>query len=131
MEDDGELERPGCLCKTPEREVLGGEPGQAEQEDQGNNCLRDGAIETPDAEAILLNHGKAKGKEKSERCRQEGCEAPAGKAEAAEPKVSSDAQDGNGDVGNHRKAAAVHDAAIPVGIDVTGRSRGGVMKGQG
>ena len=115
---------------TLERDILGHKPGEAEQQGKCDDGLRYGAIEAPDAEAVLLNHGKAEREEKSQGRHEECQETLACEAETAEQQVPGDAEDGDRYVGDHREAAVIHGAAIPVRVDVAGLGGGGVVKGQ-
>jgi len=115
---------------APERKMLGCEPGKTEEQDEGDERLRNSAIQAPDSQTILLNHGEAKGEEKAQRGSEECCKSPARQTEATEYKISGDANDGDRDVVDHRETAVVHDAAVPVLVDVARRRRRGVMEGQ-
>ena len=76
---------------TLECEIFGHKPAQAEQQDQGDDCLRYGAIKAPDAQAILLDHGKAEREEKPQTRGKECCETLAREAEATEQQIPGDA----------------------------------------
>lgn len=51
--------------------------------------------------------------------------------EKREQEIAGDADGGDGDVGNLREGAVVDDAAVPLGVDVTGLSAGGVVNAEG
>src|SRR5580693_3638746 len=68
-------------------EIFGHKPSQAEQQDHGDDGLRYGAVNAPDAEAVLLDHRKAEREEKSQTRGKECCETLARHAEAAEKQI--------------------------------------------
>lgn len=115
------------LRRASQREILDDKPADAEQQNDGNDDLRDGAIEAPRAEAILLNHGKTEGEQESEKSRKECGESQAREAETTKHQVSGDANGCNRDFGNNCERAVIDDAAIPTLVDVAWRCPGGIV----
>src|SRR5580704_6602098 len=100
-------DRPGPLGSTArcalQFEIVGGEPSETKQQNESNDCLRDGAVETPDSEAVLLDHGEAKREEESDEGGEKGSELPASETEVKQKQIAGDADGGDGDVVHDRK----------------------------
>ncbi len=78
-----------------ECKIFDHKPAQAEQQDQGDDGLRYGAIKTPDAETVLLDHRKAECEEKSQTRDKECGETLAREAQAADQQIPGNADDSN------------------------------------
>src|SRR5580692_10829030 len=115
-------DRGSLLGVTPRRaleaEIVRSEPSEREQQNESNDCLRDGAVETPDSEAILLDHRETEREEKPSESSYESSKAKARETENCDEQVSRYPDGGDGDVVHDRKGTMIHDAAIPARVDV-------------
>ena len=105
------------LGRSLEGEVVGRDPGEAEQQHNCNYGLGDGAVETPDFKRVLLDHGKPEGEEEAGERGKQIDEAPACEGQAGQHQVAGDSDGGDRDMIDEREAAVVYDAAVPVLVD--------------
>jgi len=107
------------------------QPTYAQQCEKRDDSLRDDAIETPDLERELFDEGQAEGKaEPGEGCENED-KSPARQGQRAKRQIAQNANSSNGDTMDNSKRAMVHNAAVPMGIDVARLSAGGEMNAKG
>jgi len=103
----------GWLLSAHPGDFKRGQPAEADESEQGDDCLGDDAIETPNLEDVLFNMSEIKGESKTEECGKKEQTAPPKQGQQRQQQIACDADGGDWDVVNFGEGTVVDDAAVP------------------
>ncbi len=113
--------------RSPQSQVLGREPSQAQQQNQRDDPLRNDAIEAPHLQNEVFDRGQPESKIESDERGQKQKQPLPRQCQRSESDVARNAERSHRHTINHRKRAVIHHAAIPPLINRAGLGCRGVV----
>ena len=124
---DGRYAESGGFSAAAGGELADCEPNSAQERKEGDDSLRDDAVETPDLENVAFDVGEIESKGEGGEAGDDQKKALVREGKNCQKKIAGDTDGGDGNVKEDSVGAVIDDAAVPALVDGAGLRGCGVV----